>query len=79
MVGDKLVSSGMGSVYPKNYPVGEVETIVRNPGQNFLAVTVRPFAKLDSTRLVLLVKGRPSERVDLIKTESVGASIEREF
>ena len=79
VVGDKLVSSGMGSVFPKNYPVGEVETIVRNPGQNFLAVTVRPFAKLDSTRLVLLVKGSPSERVDLIKTESVGTSIEGEF
>jgi rod shape-determining protein MreC len=77
IVGDKLVSSGMGSVYPKNYPVGEVETIIRNPGQNFLAVTVRPFAKLDSTRLVLLVKASSRERLDLIKTEPVGASFER--
>lgn len=79
VVGDKLVSSGMGSVYPKNYPVGEVETINRNPGQNFLAVTVRPFAKIDSTRLVLLVKANSRERIDLIKRESVGGSFERNF
>lgn len=79
MVGDKLVSSGMGSVYPKNYPVGEVETINRNSGQDFLTVTVRPFAKLDSTRLVLLVKANPVDRIDLIKTESAGASFERDF
>lgn len=79
MVGDKLVSSGMGSVYPKNYPVGEVETINRNSGQDFLAVTVRPFAKLDSTRLVLLVKANPLDRIDLIKTESARASFERDF
>ena len=73
-VGDKLVSSGMGSVYPKNYPVGEVETINRDPGLNFLTVKVKPFANLDSTRLVLLVKPSSRERIGLNKTESAGAS-----
>ena len=72
--GDKLVSSGMGSVYPKNYPVGEVETINRDPGLNFLTVKVKPFANLDSTRLVLLVKPSSRERIGLNKTESAGAS-----
>jgi cell shape-determining protein MreC len=51
-----------------------VETINRDPGLNFLTVKVKPFANLDSTRLVLLVKPSSRERIGLNKTESAGAS-----
>ena len=31
--GDMLVSSGMGQVYPKNYPVARITSITKDPGQ----------------------------------------------
>ena len=53
--GDRLVSSGMGQVYPKNYPVAEIISVFADPGQDFATVKARPLAQLDSTRHVMLV------------------------
>lgn len=53
--GDRLVSSGMGQVYPKNYPVAEIVSVFADPGQDFATIKARPLAQLDSTRHVLLV------------------------
>ena len=53
--GDRLVSSGMGQVYPKNYPVAEIISVFSDPGQDFATVKARPLAQLDSTRHVMLV------------------------
>ncbi len=53
--GDLLVSSGMGQVYPKNYPVAEIVSVARPPGQPFAAVRARPVAQINSTRHVMLV------------------------
>ncbi|HBJ88703.1 MAG TPA: rod shape-determining protein MreC, partial [Gammaproteobacteria bacterium] len=53
--GDLLVSSGMGQVYPKNYPVAEVTSVYSDPGQDFTTVKARPLAQLASTRHVMLV------------------------
>lgn len=53
--GDRLVSSGMGEVYPKNYPVAEIVSVFADPGQDFATIKARPLAQLDSTRHVLLV------------------------
>ena len=53
--GDILVSSGMGQVYPKNYPVAEIISVFADPGQDFATVKARPLAQLDSTRHVVLV------------------------
>tara|TARA_B110000858_G_scaffold175732_1_gene209383 strand:- start:71665 stop:72564 length:900 start_codon:yes stop_codon:yes gene_type:complete len=54
-VGDRLVSSGMGQVYPKNYPVAEIVSVFADPGQDFATVKARPLAQIDSTRHVVLV------------------------
>jgi rod shape-determining protein MreC len=54
-VGDLLVSSGLGGRFPVGYPVAEVDTIVRDPGQSFATVILRPMARLDRSRHVLLV------------------------
>jgi len=56
--GDRLVSSGMGQVYPKNYPVAEIISVFADPGQDFATIKARPLAQLDSTRHVLLVFNR---------------------
>ena len=55
VAGDKLVSSGMGQVYPKNYPVAEIISVYADPGQDFATVKARPLAQIASTRHVMLV------------------------
>ena len=54
-VGDGLISSGMGQVYPKNYPVAEVTSVHRVSGQPYATIKARPTARLRSTRHVMLV------------------------
>ena len=58
--GDRLVSSGMGQVYPKNYPVAEIISVYADPGQDFATVRARPLAQLESTRHVMLVYNNAS-------------------
>ncbi len=53
--GDLLVSSGLGQRFPVGYPVAEVVSVVRDPGQPFAQVEVRPKAQLNRSRHVLLV------------------------
>ncbi|NNC55820.1 MAG: rod shape-determining protein MreC [Pseudomonadales bacterium] len=53
--GDLLVSSGLGQRFPVGYPVGVVESVESDPGEAFLRIIVRPSAKLDRGRYVLLV------------------------
>ncbi|MCG8413094.1 MAG: rod shape-determining protein MreC [Pseudomonadales bacterium] len=55
LAGDLLVSSGMGQVYPKNYPVAEIVSVYSDPGQDFATVKARPLAQMASTRHVMLV------------------------
>ncbi|HEX9706284.1 MAG TPA: rod shape-determining protein MreC [Steroidobacteraceae bacterium] len=55
IVGDLLVSSGLGGVYPPGYPVGKVTAVVRDPTQPLLAVEAEPLAALDRDPEVLLV------------------------
>jgi|TARA_B110000238_G_scaffold159313_1_gene172734 rod shape-determining protein MreC len=56
--GDRLVSSGMGQIYPKNYPVAEIVSVFSDPGQDFATIKARPLAQLASTRHVMLVFNR---------------------
>jgi rod shape-determining protein MreC len=60
-VGDELVSSGLGSRYPKGYPLGEVIQVEHDPGQPFAYVKAKPSAYLDRSRYVLLVFSMESE------------------
>ncbi|MBU2710090.1 rod shape-determining protein MreC [Zooshikella harenae] len=53
--GDILVSSGLGQKFPVGYPVGEVISVIHDPGKPFAVIKVRPAAKLDRSRHVLLV------------------------
>ena len=57
--GDLFVTSGLSGSYPSGYPVGVVFSVVRDPTQPFLDVTLHPSAHLDSSRQFLLV-GRAS-------------------
>ena len=55
IVGDLLVSSGLGGVYPPGYPVAKVTEVTRDSGQPLLAVQAEPLAGLDRDPEVLLV------------------------
>ena len=54
-VGDLLVSSGLGGVFPAGYPVGRVTSIQGRPDQAFAEVIAEPASELDRDREVLLI------------------------
>lgn len=54
-VGDKLMSSGLGGVYPEGYPVAEIIEVNRDERYQYARVTARPYAQLDRIRTVLLL------------------------
>ena len=54
-VDDRLVSSGLGGVFPAGYPVGRITDVRRDPGQPLAIVNAAPAAALDRDREVLLL------------------------
>lgn len=54
-VGDLLVSSGLGGIFPPGYPVAKVSRVERNPAETFATVEAQPLAKLDRDQEVLLI------------------------
>src|SRR5450631_2710651 len=55
IVGDLLVTSGLGGGFPAGYPVGTVAEVKRDPAQSLADVEVRPAAALDRSREVMFV------------------------
>jgi rod shape-determining protein MreC len=55
VVGDLLMSSGLGGVFPAGYPVGRVTEVRLRPDQSFAEVIAEPASALDREREVLLV------------------------
>jgi cell shape-determining protein MreC len=43
-VGDSLMTSGLGGVYPMGYPVAQIVSIVRDAHEPFLRIKARPYA-----------------------------------
>ena len=60
VVGDLLVTSGLGGGFPAGYPVGTVTTVKRDPAQSLAEIDVRPAAALDRSRELMLVWLKPS-------------------
>jgi rod shape-determining protein MreC len=54
-VEDRLVTSGLGGVFPAGYPVGRVFEVKRDPSQPLATVTAEPAAALDRAREVMLL------------------------
>jgi rod shape-determining protein MreC len=54
-VGDTLITSGLGGVFPPNYPVARITSVDRPAGEPFATVTAIPLAQLDTSREVLLL------------------------
>ena len=53
--GDRLVSSGLAGRFPNGYPVGTVESVLRDQTASFATIVVAPSAAVDRSRQVLVV------------------------
>lgn len=59
VAGDRLVTSGLGGVFPPGLPVATVIEIERPPDQTFARATARPSAQLDRSRFVVVLQANP--------------------
>lgn len=75
-VGDLLVTSGLGCIFPAGYPAARVTEVNINPSLPFAQVYAEPIAKLERSREVLLVwpssKSRPEMENPCIQVEKEG-------
>jgi rod shape-determining protein MreC len=71
VVGDLLITSGLGGVFPPGYPVARVVEVNLRPDQPFAEVIAEPVSSLDRDREVLLVWNEPDESAP---AEGQGAS-----
>ena len=53
--GDRLVSSGLAGRFPNGYPVGTIESVLRDQTESFATIVVSPSAAVDRSRQVLVV------------------------
>ena len=58
-VGDVLVTSGLGEVFPFGLPVARVTKVERDPAQPLAQIFAVPLAKIESDREVLFIWARP--------------------
>ncbi len=58
-VGDKLITSGLGGVFPAGFPVGEIRSISNDASGMFAAAVATPSAALDRSGEVLLLHMLP--------------------
>lgn len=74
LVGDVLITSGLGGRFPSGYPVGRVVSVKRDSGRPFAQVTVESSADLERNREVLLVwSEQPAPRVASRPTTELAA------
>jgi rod shape-determining protein MreC len=66
-VGDLLVTSGLGGIFPAGYPVAQISQVTRDPKLTFAVVEAKPLAKMDHARELVLIWFDSPATVDLEK------------
>jgi rod shape-determining protein MreC len=61
VVGDIVLTSGMGGVYPKGLLIGDVELVEVNENDLFQSISVRPAADVVGIEEVIVLAGTPPE------------------
>lgn len=64
-VGDSLITSGLGEIFPDGYPVAKVIEIYPDESQPFMKIIAEPVARLDRLKHVLLLW--PQDKVGIDK------------
>lgn len=72
--GDLLITSGLDQQYPYGYPVAVIKNIQPGIENQFLKVTAEPTAKIDSSRLFILVWPEPGKIDPSISAALTGQS-----
>ena len=54
-VGDLLVTSGLGGIYPEGYPVANVTIVDHDTRQEFASIKAEPVVEFDRLRYLLLI------------------------
>lgn len=54
-IDDLFLTSGVGDHYQEGYPVGKVVSVVKDPTHQFAEIYLKPSARLDTSRQVLLI------------------------
>lgn len=64
--GDKFVSSGLGQLFPPDFPVAVVDSVAYNPGDSFMRVQARSLSDFSKTREILMIwRSDYSEELEL--------------
>jgi len=53
--GDIFVSSGLGQLFPPDFPVAKVSHVAYNPGDSFMKITAKSMSDYTKTREILLI------------------------
>lgn len=61
-VGDVVVTSGLGGVFPKGLPLGEVTSVENSPGASYLTIVVEPYAHAENNEEVLVITSLTEEQ-----------------
>ena len=61
-VGDVVVTSGLGGVFPKGLPMGKVTSVNKTPGALYYDIVVEPYSTADSYEEVWVVTSLTSDQ-----------------
>jgi rod shape-determining protein MreC len=74
-VGDLLVTSGLGGIFPAGYPVAEISQVKRDPAQTFATVEAKPLVHMDQAHELLLVWFEPPATVDIDEPDTKATKV----
>ena len=73
-VGNTVVTSGLGGVFPKGIPIGIVTAVERTPGAMYYDVVVEPFAHVENLEEVLVItsltEGQQASAEDIAEADA---------
>ncbi len=69
LVGDLIITSGLGGTFPQGYPVAVITKVAPQPDKPFSQIEAKPSAHLDRSRELMLVWSN-SEPIPLFPTQS---------
>ncbi len=75
-VGDVLITSGLGDVFPPGHPVAEVVEVKADSAEAFLQVRVKPFSEVDKVKELLLLRARPDSTQPTAASTSVSETVQ---
>jgi rod shape-determining protein MreC len=73
-VGDTLITSGLGEIFPDGHPVAKVTNIYPDESQPFMNILAQPIARLDRLKHVLLLWPNEQDDSPQVKVETKGDS-----